>query len=211
MGAMRLVALVLFALPILALTPQRQTDDLERLPSRPGDRCMVCDKQIDEHGLSILYEGRRVPLADEEMLQTFLDEPQRYFPKLQPRGALFHEESVGGAGLRFGWLIVGCWILIALLSGALAAHVAVRKGLPGSRWFFTGLALSIPGALWAMATPAAGEVELPRGGAKIRVTAAPYDCPACATANHPSATSCSACGIALSPTMRSDVERLSRS
>lgn len=207
----RLALLILFGLlplPIHGAGVSKDVQDYERMPSRMGDRCLVCDKKIDDQGLSILYRGRRVPVADEEMLNTFMEQPDDYFFKLQPRGALFQEDSVLGSGIRVGWLVFGIWVLSSLATGAITSTLALQKGLPAVRWYFTGLIANFLGIVLVLCARPLRTVDLPPGLTKIPTTASPVRCSSCGGENHPSASACALCGARLTPDSTSDVDRL---
>jgi hypothetical protein len=174
---------------------------------KKGDRCLVCGVNLEEDGLAILYKGRRVPLANGAMLEAFIANPQVYFPKLQPKGALFQESAVPENPVRWGWFLFGVWVTLALLSGALSAGISLRKGLPPVKGFFAGLIGSVFGLLYIITRPAKEKVDLPPHLAKIRTTAHPGSCPKCGGQNHPSASKCVSCGTALTPSVESEVSR----
>lgn len=178
-----------------------------RAEVRPGDFCLVCGVPLKQDGLAIIYKGRRVPLANGEMLQRFLDDPSAYFYKIQAQGALFNEEAVPASAGRFAWFAAGVWIALALLCGALASSIALRKGLSQRRWFFYGLIFSVVAVAAVLIRPAVERRELPPRLGKIPATTAPQTCPACGAFHHPAARRCNTCGRELSPTIEAEVTR----
>ncbi len=192
--------------PVLAQSPGTDSQ-LMRVPTKPGDICVVCGTALKDSGTAILYKGRRVPLANQEMLQQFLDRPEHYFAKLQPRGALFQEETVTNVSRRWGWFIFGVWVFVALLCAAIGAGLSLRKGYPPVKGFFIGLIGSLFGVAWMAARPARTNVRLPPHLAKLPTTAAPLACPSCGALNHPAAKKCPTCGAGLTPQITSEVER----
>jgi len=191
-----------------ALPAVQDTLGFELAPVKKGDRCIVCNMPVDSSGMAILYRGRRVPFYSIDMLQRFLDNPDAYFYKLEPNGALFQEAAVSRQGLQPGWFIFGLWVVLALVSASLSAVLALRKGLPVVKWYFIGLAASLIGVLFVWRKPAVAAVELPPGFTKPPATPLPIKCPACGAENHPSAKVCSACGNTLQPLEESEVERV---
>ncbi len=179
-------------------------------PVQAGDICLVCGMEIKSDGLAIIYKGRRVPLANGEMLRKFLKEPQRYFYQLQPRGALFHEDTITNLAAKQGWFIFGIWMVLALLSSAITTGIALRKGFSPARWFLTGFLLPVVAVLWALVKPSQKLVELPPHLGKVSTTLAPGVCPQCGEFNHPSATRCTGCGGKLTPSVESEVKRVGR-
>ena len=178
-----------------------------QIPVKDGDVCVVCDKPLGKDGLAILYKGRRVPFFNREQFRIFLDNPAKYFAKLQPRTALFDENAVAQKSMQFGWLFFGVWVTIALICGAISAGIALRKGLPPVKWFFVGLIGSVFGLIFAAIQPAKEKVELPEKLAKISTTPAPQPCPNCGEYNHPTAKKCANCGKTLTPATESEVHR----
>ncbi len=179
----------------------------QQIPVKDGDICVVCDKPLGKDGLAILYKGRRVPFFNREQFRIFLDNPAKYFSKLQARAALFDEGGVAQKSMQLGWLLFGVWVTIALLCGAISAGIALRKGLPPVKWFFIGLIASVIGLIFAVIQPAKETVELPEKLGKISTTPSPRPCPKCGETNHPTAKKCAGCGTALTPSTESEVHR----
>ena len=188
----------------------------EKLPShgleysvtevRPGDHCIVSGKPLDPKDICLMVEGRRVPLK-REALDIFLQNPEKYFAKLQPKSALFTEDMGQGKPLNLSWFFFGVYVLIGLLFAALTAHTAVAKGLSPIPWFFAGLLINAFGYLAVLARKSESTEEVPEGLTKVPVTAQPVNCVKCGYENHPSAKTCPACGSAISPQATSEAER----
>lgn len=189
----------------------QQVEDLPTRNIESGDFCIVGDETHDHLDRVFLYKGRWVgvcPPHAEVLLNS--DSLAYYFARLQPKGALYQEDAVQGADrpIRLGWFIFGVWVAVALVAGAVAANISLKKGLPAIRGFFIGLFGSILGLIYVMMQPAKETVELPSRLAKIPTTAAPNICPECNGQNHPSAKKCSNCGHELSPEIESELHRL---
>ncbi len=178
----------------------------EKVLLKMGDRCIVSNLLLDEHGLAFLYRGRRVTL-DAAHVQTFFDQPMKYFSNLQPRGALFQEDAIRKPPKRIGWFIFGVWMTLGLTAGAFCTHLALGKGLSPVTWFFVGLTTNLVGVLLALRQSSRTRVEMRPRLAKITKTVPPLICSACRAQNHPSARQCTGCGSKMQPIMESEVER----
>jgi uncharacterized paraquat-inducible protein A len=134
------------------------------------------------------------------------------FASLQPRSALFQETSKPASPLARGWFLLGLYIMLGLLAGAVCGYVAVARGLAPMRWFFAGLAFNVVALLALLARPRADTSKLPAGIppglAKVPTTRTPMPCPKCGAENHPAATRCTGCGADLQPSVESDLQRL---
>ncbi len=126
---------------------------------------------------------------------------------MQPRGALFHEDSVLTAGIEMGWFFFGLWVLTALIVAAITSNMALRRGLPAVKWYFLGLLLHFIAIFLLWRQRPAGEVLLPAGWAKVPATAPPVHCAACGAEVHPAAQKCFRCGADLTPQIESEVRR----
>lgn len=209
LAAMLILGLFLLVSPLrtqVTVTPS------DTLPAKPGERCTVCGVTLDEEsGVALIVRGRRVPL-NKAMVDMFMDNPEKYFAKKQPKSALFQEElgtpaGVALGGISWGWFLFGLYVLVALIFGGLSGYAAVAKGLPPIPHFFIGL--TILGYLYVLTRPAAApKGQIPAGLVKVPVTHAPLPCPACGNTNHPSAKKCAGCGNELQPQMESEVARV---
>jgi hypothetical protein len=184
---------------------------LDRRPGR-GEACLVCGQRIfGEEVVEIRYRGRTFHVAA-PMVAEFEADPEAYFRRLQARAALFDESAVEARPVASGWLIVGLYILIGLVAGALCAYLAVGKALSPLPWFFAGLAGNVVALLALLARPAGDASALPAGVppglAKVATTREPVRCPVCGASNHPSAAACANCGSALVPTVQAETARV---
>lgn len=178
-----------------------------------GEHCSVCGVALTEKDVALIVRGRRVPL-DKGMVDTFLNDQEKYFSEKQPKGALFQEElqapaGAAQAGISQGWFLFGLYVLAGLIGGGLSAYKAVSKGLGSIPYFFIGFFFNVLGYLYVLTLPSqAARGTIPAGLVKVPTTQAPSACPACGNTNHPSARLCAACGVTLRPTGQSEVARV---
>ena len=209
------VALTFFSLFILSPVSLADTTSVPYpvVPARTGERCTVCGASLSENDVALIVKGRRVPLC-RTMVQDFLRNQDKYFAKLEPRGALFQEnmESPDGTalgGISNGWFLFGLWVLFALVFAGLSGYVAVGRGLTPIRHFFIGLIFSAVGFVYVLTRPkVVREGDIPEGLTKVPSTASPMICANCGSANHPSARKCSMCGAELKPRVESEASRV---
>jgi len=207
------LALTLFlSTPVLS-SPDSIATRYKVVPSREGERCIVCGNTLSNSDIALIVRGRRVPLK-KEMMQEFLDHEEKYFADMQPRGALFQEDagsnsgtSLGGVG--WGWFLFGVYILSGLIFSGLSGNAAVRRGLPARPYFFIGFLLPLLGYLFVLTRRSVLQGDLPHGLTKIPETSQPIACPACGFTNHPTARTCLGCKNPLSPTRVSEASQVS--
>lgn len=182
------------------------------MPPKAGERCIICKVPLSEEDVILIVRGRRVPLK-QAMVDSFLNNQEKYFAALQPKSALFHENidvpaGVAQGGISMGWFLFGSYIFVALIFSGLSGYTAVSKGLPAIPNYFIGFFFSIFGYLYVLTRPAmAKKGEVPEGLVKVPTTYSPVPCEKCGCTNHPSARECSGCGAELEPSMQSEVER----
>jgi YHS domain-containing protein len=196
------LALVLGAATALAAKPAGQavasTD-----PMPPGYRCPVDGQIVHDRQRPIEWEGRRYFADSDACVRRFEQDPERFARRVEPRAALF---AAGAPSRSSPWLlVVSVYLVVGLLSGGVAAYLAVGRGVAGFRWFLVGLAGNVVGLALAWSALGSRPVTAPPGLAKAAATADPESCPSCGRTNHPSAERCAGCGAALSPATRSEV------
>ena len=103
----------------------------QSVPARPGELCTVCGTPLTEDDVALIVKGRRVPL-NKAMVNAFLQNQEKYFTKMQPRGALFQEELDAPAGtalggVSLGWFLFGSYVLVALIFGGMSGYAAVLQ------------------------------------------------------------------------------------
>jgi hypothetical protein len=188
--------------------------DWQKLDQRPahGEQCIVCRQPVYEGDIvELRYKGRSFYVAA-GMLGDFEAAPEEYFATLEARAALFDERAVVERSMSRGWLYLGLYVLAGLLCGALAAYLAVSRGLPGLPWFFAGLVGNVVGVLAVLVQRARVSPQLatgvPRGFAKVPTTRSPVACPHCGQATHPAGRRCSHCGAELTPVVEAETARI---
>ena len=180
-----------------------------KVPAKAGDVCMLCNHPVDEHDSVYLVNGQRVPLHNNEITPANVSRLQSLLAQLRPRGAFLGADPTQ-VRISEAWFWFGLYMLVGLLFAAVCAHQALHKGYNPIQWLMAGLFLNIV-AYAALLTRPKLEVlapaGIPDGLGKISLTYAPEACGKCGAENHPSATSCAACGAKLTPKTSSEVVR----
>jgi len=208
--AIAVLAGAVFAAPVV----EDQWEEVERKPGE-GEVCIVCDMPIatDETAVRIRHKGRTVHV-NEKLLDEWRADPGRYFSKVQARSTLFDEESVVAQDVERVWWTVGVYAVAGLIIGAACAYVAVHRGRCAKWWFIWGLIANVVAlaALFALERKEIIDAPegVPRGLRKVPKTRRPKPCPSCGSANHPSATSCLACGAAVEASVDAEVAQIGR-
>ncbi len=187
----------------------------ERPPAPPAANpgwCIVCEAPARPGAVTEIHKGRRVTVCDESCRATWHEHEDELFASMQARGALFDESALNERSLLSGWMWFGSYVLVGLVCAAIAAYVALGKGLAPLPWLLAGLAFNVL-ALCALAAKPRGDLSrlpegVPSGLRKIPATHSPTCCAKCGTANHPSAQACAGCGAALSARFESEARRI---
>jgi len=207
-----LSSFVLFFLICTAKAQEEKSNPYKSVAPQKNERCIICGVELTEEDVVLIVRGRRVPL-NSAMVDSFLNNKDMYFRKLQPKGALFYENLTSGrnaalGGVNLGWFLFGSYILLGLIFGGMSGYAAVSKGLSPIQNFFIGFFLSVIGYLYVKSRPSvAGKGEIPAGLVKVPTTHEPVNCQKCGSENHPSADACSGCGAELKPVIDSEVSR----
>ncbi|RMF66990.1 MAG: zinc ribbon domain-containing protein [Calditrichaeota bacterium] len=170
---------------------------------------------LTEDDLVLIVRGRRVPL-NRAMVDSFLNNQEKYFSKLQPKGALVQENldaprGTAQGGISLGWFLFGLYVVVALFFSGMSGYVAVTKGLPPIPHFFIGFFFSLFGFMYVVTRPArVAREQVPAGMVKVPRTASPVPCPECGESNHPAASRCAGCGAKLQPAFESEAARAAR-
>jgi ribosomal protein L40E len=155
-------------------------------------------------------DGQRVAVHARPCLGVLTSAPAEWLAKLKPRGA-FLDASAAKIGLSPAWLILGAYVLLGLIFGALAAHRAFSVGRDPRLWLAVGFLTNVVGYVALLALPRQ-EVRalagVPAGLTKVAATYSPETCPACGAENHPSARHCSACGGTLQARFVAEVQKV---
>lgn len=211
-GAVLFVLTLALCTTLLAFQQKQPSETYRQVKPKPGERCLVCGKPLNENDVALIVRGRRVPLK-QTMVDSFMKHQEEFFSKVQPRGALFQENlgvppGVAQGGISRGWFLFGLYILTALIFSALSGYSAISKGLPATRIFFIGFVFNLLGYIYVLTRTAKLEKgSVPKGLRKVPATNAPVICPKCKGSNHPSAEKCRNCGAKLDPVYRSEVSR----
>ena len=181
-------------------------------------RCLVCDKPPMGKA-HIFYRGLRYPVCQsscdllwERAEQEGMLDP--FVSKVEPRGALFQGDSKFLNPIAqevnptpISWMMIGVWALVAILSGSLAAALAVARHRRPIGPFFVALLFPVVGMVAVWLWPrVGGEFEL--RGNKIPRTHDEIYCQQCLRALHPSASTCPGCGAKLDPCVTSEVQKV---
>jgi len=174
-----------------------------------GEPCAICGLPLEPGDMAIQVKGRWVPLHRGPCAKEFEAAPAAAFASLQPRGALFDESFQSPSPLRWAWFFAGGYVLLGLLCGALASHMAYPRGRSPGFWFGAGLATNLA-AIALLATSARPARQVPPRLGKLHDTSEPSRCPSCGAGNHPSARRCLSCGGVIVPTAESEALRAAR-
>jgi len=208
-----LLMVVTAALVAVALGRAGAQEIPVRVPAgelKPLDADVVCPVGGMPHRSRLhaaRYRGRIYYTCDAAALERFLRNPRDFVSDRTPSAGWFRSPNPAGPVTGVWLFLIGVYVVLGLVSGAIAAYVAVQKGLGGGRWFAAGLALNVIGVALAVARPGRAMPFTRRGLAKIPTTHAPVACTACGQPNHPSATRCGGCGAGLEPSVESEVAR----
>ncbi len=192
---------------VLADSLRSEIESATVLKPREGERCIVCGLPLTDKDVVLLVRGRRLPLIDtRENRAKLLAHPERYFGEVQPRGAWF-SESLSSNSASYVFFLLGIIVVVLLVSAGLSSHAALCRGAEAEKWFFRGLYGSFAAVLCACKS---GSRQVPWNQMKIAATVSPEPCK-CGASNHPSATSCSTCGLELQPAYESEARRVLKS
>jgi hypothetical protein len=181
--------------------------------------CFVCGGPVTDTTVRVTYRGLARPLCSPTCMAHWNaaeadGELDALVQRHEPRAALFQGDSrflnpafQAAHPIRTGWLWAGVWILSAILSGAIAAALAVPAHRSGRGAFGLGFALPLLGIALAGLLPRRSG-ELPLRGSKIPQTHAEGHCTHCGRSLHPTALRCAACGAVHVPAMESEVAKL---
>lgn len=191
-----------------------QESEPQILKPEQGERCLLCGVLLTPEDAVLLVRGRRVPL-NKSMVDSFLQNQEQFFARLQPKSALFQENleaptGMAQGGIGTGWFFFGIYVLCGLVFSGLSGYRAISKGLPVWQSFLLGLFFTAFGYVYVLSrNSSVPPGPVPSGLVKIPTTYSPIPCEKCQSPNHPSAETCSACGAALNPAIESEVRKVS--
>ena len=195
-----LVASAVMGLPVCAGEPEE---------------CLVCGKTHSETAYEVVYRERVFPLCSETCLDRYrlaesTGELDSITSRIEPRAALFQQDSNPRPGLSKAYLGLGLLVLAALACGGLSSYIAIEKGLSAPRWFVVGAVLNVFGVLAVILRPPRETTFSARGRSKTPTTHDESVCPDCGQRNHPAAEVCAECHSRLEPAVESEVTRVRR-
>ena len=198
---MKKLLIAALLLPALA----RAADVLEK-----PQECLVCGVLHTSAVSTAEYKGRKLYLCSETCLEKYRSLERAgtldsITAKIEPRAALFQEDSNPKRQLASGYFLAGLYVLAGLACGGLASYLAIQKGLAGWPAFGLGLAFNFVGLVLVATRQGRAMPFTSKGLTKIPSTRDEISCPACGHSNHPSAERCSACSTALQPQSPSEV------
>ncbi len=159
---------------------------------KEGDVCIVSGQNIGPDDVVIEHKSSRFPLK-KEALPLFLANPGKYLSQKQPKGALFSIETHESKRLSKAWLILGIYILVGLIFGALTVQKALAKKYRPGLWFFMGLFFNVLAYIIILSKGEASLSEQEEVSSELFRSTQPIFCPECGNENHPSAQSCTEC------------------
>lgn len=183
-----------------------------------AETCIICGKEVDDLEIAVEYRGRTYPLHSMDE-KSIWDKARRdgaldsIVAKIEPRGALFQgdtrflnpERDASDFFSRFG-MGIGIWVLVAVITGGLAAAIAVRTHRSPIAAFVIAFIVPAIGVAVSLLLPRT-QVQFEMRGHKVPRTHAGIHCPECGRSNHPSATHCLACGANMNPSVESEVAK----
>lgn len=184
--------------------PKPLPPDMTPLPST--FLCPVDGEPVQDGRHGVLWQGRRYYMDREACQEMFMEDPESFARKIEPRAALFSPSIPNRASYGPAVLYLAIWVVIGLVSGGATSYVAVQKGLSGRNWFLVGFVLNVIGIGLVLRCRGREMLFGTRGLCKTPQTYEPVPC-SCGKSNHPSATECSGCGRKLLPSTESDVAR----
>ena len=177
----------------------------------PSSTCLVCGKLHESQAYPIQYKGRTLHLCsrvclDEYRTSKSAGQLDTITARIEPRSALFQEDSNPRSPLSAVYLGFGLYVLAGILFGGWASFHAVQKGRSGWPAFGLGLGLNLIGLLIVWARPKQEMAFHSKGLTKIPTTHQEHACPSCGQSNHPSSSRCSRCDTAIEPRVPSEVD-----
>ncbi|MBI3291465.1 MAG: hypothetical protein HYZ73_01455 [Elusimicrobia bacterium] len=175
--------------------------------------CLDCGVWHTSADHVVQYKGGKIYLCSDDCITHFqaLERAGKLDPitaKIEPRSALFQEDSNPKGALSNAYFIGGLYVLFGLLFGGLSSYTALQKGLGGWPAFALGMTLNVIGLAIVWMRPKREMLFASKGLTKIPSTRQELICLACGHANHPSAKRCHGCQATLTPLTPSEVERV---
>ena len=183
------------------------------------DACLVCGEKPAKGHAHIAYRGTFYRACENICEKAWYEAKEEgaldaIVAKIEPRAALFQGDSKflnpafqeqHPMGSR--WMVAGVWILSAVVTAGVASAMAVgtHRSIPSA--FVIGFLFPVIGLGLTCLLPKKKETFVVRG-TKLPTTYAEIRCEACSHSLHPSARTCPGCGVALTPTVESEVMKV---
>ena len=177
---------------------------------KPED-CLVCGKSHDIANYVVYYKGMEFPLCSSGCLDHYSEAASHkkldsITAKIEPRAALFQEDSNQRDPLAKTFFWLGYYVLIGLVFGGLASYAAVQRGFNPWSGFIIGFFLNVIGFIIVFSTPMQKMQFSSVGLTKVPKTRNEVICSGCGHSNHPSAKTCIECGQKFKSRIRSEVQ-----
>ncbi len=175
--------------------------------------CLMCRKNHKNTDQIVTYKGMEIPLCSEGCKNHYKDASDNntldsFTSRIEPRSALFQEDSQTEFNLSKLFFWIGYYIFIGLIFGGSSAYIAVQKGITPWSAFILGFLLNIIGFIIIVLKPEGDRLFHSRGLAKVPVTHNETICKSCDHSNHPSAEKCSHCETSLVSSVTSEVSTI---
>ena len=173
--------------------------------------CLVCGRIHENGDHMVEYKGMDIPLCsagcfehyNEAVLNGKLDP---ITAKIEPRAALFQEDSNQKDPLTKSFFWLGYYVLLGLVFGGLASYLAVQRGSNPWSGFLLGFFLNVVGFILVRLKPKRKIPFYSEGLTKVPTTRSEIICPKCGHSNHPSAKKCIECDQKMKSPIRSEVQ-----
>ncbi len=176
-----------------------------------GEHCIVLHKPLDSNDVVLIIDGQRIGVK-RGCLKDFFKNKDKYLAQMQPRGALFDEQSGSDDAinvLNSFWFWISMYIFTCLMISGLTGYIAISRGLHVSKCVALGLIFNVVGLAIVLFQSRGKDVRnIPRGFGRRHKTYDPVICEGCGAELHPSATVCSGCGMKIKPMVKSEVENV---
>jgi len=211
------IANVLFNLIIISsffTSPALNADNLSSYTvEKPlsGEHCIVSGKLLDSNDVVMIIDGQRIGVK-RGCLKEFFRNKDEYLAQMQPRGALFDEQSGSDDAINIinsVWFWIGMYIFTCLIISGITGYIAVSRGLHVFKCVALGLLFNVIGLAIVLFQSRGKDVKyIPHGFGRRHKTYDPVICQGCGAQLHPSAKVCTGCGMKITPIVKSEVDKV---